>query len=950
MVADAIIKMSEVTRYIGELAVEAKVIEHHINPVSKCGKKMLWMISEIVELNRRARPKVSKKMDDKLDRLEQEQKDMQAEMRSKFEKIEANIASSQLNMLQKLEDLFKKHAEKSHAGNPTSSNQDSIPPPGITTESGPPLGFTPIHISARSSIPQEARSHAYVSNENQQQQIGSTFPNSYQSVPGVRLGEFSTEHLIPDLNELAEKEKANEEITHQLKNLEERVKSVEVVESFYGFDARELNLVPDLIIPMKFKVPEFEKYDGTTCPSSHITMFCRRMAGHVQDEKLLIHCFQDSLKGSAAKWYNQLTRAHIKSWRDLAKRWRDVAAQVQPPLLEKEATVIFINTLKAPYLGHLLGNATKNFADLVISGELIENAIKSGKIEAVDGSSSKKLVYRKKENEVNNANVYNKNTSKSVTITQPMDERNDTSTARNDSKGPRKENERMSFTPLPVPYSEIYALLLKADVVRPYRLTPLQPPYPHWYDVNAHCDYHDGITGHSIENCLAFKKVVQNLINNGGLQFDSPDVSTHPLPNHGGKGVNAVHEENRKKTKTDVDEIKSPFIWVFQQLYHVGMVQQDPKPKPNECENYCEYHQEEGHKIQLCPKFRGLLQKLMDNKEIEFFEKDEEKRGEDVCTTENSKPMHKTNKHVVITVRPSAMNSTSVKPKVVITAPSPFPFKDTHKVPWNYTANVSMIRGSGSLEETKVAEENDKTPGSSLKNEIVSEVGHFTKSGRCYSPETSKEANKGKLKGKAAVVPQRIFNDEPLPLINESVTEAQAQEFLKFLKHSEYSVVEQLHKQQARISILDLLMNSEVHRNALLRVLNQTFVHEDITVNKLDRIVGHIAADNYITFTDGGMRSCTKMTVRETLEKRAKIGKGLDRCLQGTLHPKFVMIKSDRFGLGFEPDSQQRKKELKRRCEVRRARLKREDIPWDRMFFPPLKSSFKFGGVNDMEQ
>ncbi|XP_038997125.1 uncharacterized protein LOC120121919 [Hibiscus syriacus] len=432
------------------------------------------------------------------------------------------------------------------------------------------------------------------------------------------------------------------------------------------------------------------------------------MASHVQDEKLLIHCFQDSLKGSAVKWYNQLTRAHIKSWRDLAK---------------------------APYLGHLLGNATKNFADLFISGELIENAIKSGKIEAIDGSSSKKPVNRKKENEVNNANVYNKNTSKSVTITQPRAERNDTNITRNDSRGPHKENERMSFTPLPVPYSEIYASLLKADVVRPYRLTPLQPPYPYWYDVNTQCDYHDGIAGHSIENCLAFKKVIQNLINTEGLQFESPNVSTHPLPNHGGKGVNAVHEENRRKANM------------------VGMIQQDPKPKPNECGNYYEYHQEEGHKIQLYPKFRGLLQKLMNNKEIEFFNKDEEKRGENIYTTENSKPMHITNKLVVITVRPSVMNYVSVKPKVVITAPSPFLFKDTRKVPWNYTANVSMIRESGLIEETKVAEENDKTPGSNLMNEIVSEVGHFTKSGRCYSTETSKETDKVKAKGKATVVP-----------------------------------------------------------------------------------------------------------------------------------------------------------------------------------------------------
>ncbi|XP_039022787.1 uncharacterized protein LOC120155295 [Hibiscus syriacus] len=215
-----------------------------------------------------------------------------------------------------------------------------------------------------------------------------------------------------------------------IKSLEERMKSVEITESFYGFDASELSLVPDLILPIKFKAPEFDKYNGTTCPSSHITMFCRRMAGYVKDEKLLIHCFQDSLTGPALKWYTQLTKANIRSWKDLAKafleqyrhvtdmvpdrwtlqnlekknnetfrqyaqRWRDTAAQVQPPLSEKEATVMFVHTLKAPYLNHLMGNATRNFADLVISGELIENVLKSGKIESNDGSSSKFLKFLK---------------------------------------------------------------------------------------------------------------------------------------------------------------------------------------------------------------------------------------------------------------------------------------------------------------------------------------------------------------------------------------------------------------------------------------------------------------------------------------------------------------------------------------------------------------------------
>ena len=63
------------------------------------------------------------------------------------------------------------------------------------------------------------------------------------------------------------------------------------------------------------------------------------------------------------------------------------------------------------------------------------------------------------------------------------------------------------------------------------------------------------------------------------------------------------------------------------------------------------------------------------------------------------------------------------------------------------------------------------------------------------NPESMKEATPGEQKGK----------------IVELVKEKEAVEFLKFLKHSEYNVVEQLHKQPARISVLALLLNSEVH-------------------------------------------------------------------------------------------------------------------------------------------
>ena len=50
--------------------------------------------------------------------------------------------------------------------------------------------------------------------------------------------------------------------------------------------------------------------------------------------------------------------------------------------------------------------------------------------------------------------------------------------------------------------------------------------------------------------------------------------------------------------------------------------------------------------------------------------------------------------------------------------------------------------------------------------------------------------------------------------------------------------------------MLSLLLNSEVHRNALLKVLNEAYVPLDIAIDKLDRLVNNIMVDNYISFTD----------------------------------------------------------------------------------------------------
>ena len=69
---------------------------------------------------------------------------------------------------------------------------------------------------------------------------------------------------------------------NQFKALEERLKAVEGYNAF-DVDALEMGLVPEVVIPLKFKVHDFGKYKGLTCLRNHLRMYCRRMHAYAQD-------------------------------------------------------------------------------------------------------------------------------------------------------------------------------------------------------------------------------------------------------------------------------------------------------------------------------------------------------------------------------------------------------------------------------------------------------------------------------------------------------------------------------------------------------------------------------------------------------------------------------------------------------------------------------------------
>lgn len=165
------------------------------------------------------------------------------------------------------------------------------------------------------------------------------------------------------------------------------------------------------------------------------------MDSYIDNDELLIHCFQDNLFGASLDWYMNLDPRKIRFWKDLydaflnqykynmdmahtrlqlqnqvqwfnvtfkecVQRWCEMGSRVNPTLTDTELVDIFMETLQSLYYENMVGSSSSNFADLVITEERIENGLKIGKI--VNGANQQSTVRRpsngftkKKEGETN---------------------------------------------------------------------------------------------------------------------------------------------------------------------------------------------------------------------------------------------------------------------------------------------------------------------------------------------------------------------------------------------------------------------------------------------------------------------------------------------------------------------------------------------------------------------
>ncbi|XP_070039547.1 uncharacterized protein [Nicotiana tomentosiformis] len=228
-----------------------------------------------------------------------------------------------------------------------------------------------------------------------------------------------------------------------MKNIEQSLKNIQGLSGQKSMSYADLCMFPQVHLPVGFKTPKFERYDGHGDPIAHLKRYCNQLRGVGGKEELLMAYFGESLTGIASKWYIDKDISHWHIWDDLARnfvrkfqynvdiapdrnslsnlkkkssenfreyaiKWREQAARVKPPMDKAEMVSVFLQAQEADYFQNMMSAMGKPFAEAIKIGEMVESGLNSYRIlsqsalratsQAIE-SSSGGLASRKKKEE-----------------------------------------------------------------------------------------------------------------------------------------------------------------------------------------------------------------------------------------------------------------------------------------------------------------------------------------------------------------------------------------------------------------------------------------------------------------------------------------------------------------------------------------------------------------------
>ncbi|XP_048129403.1 uncharacterized protein LOC125313643 [Rhodamnia argentea] len=228
----------------------------------------------------------------------------------------------------------------------------------------------------------------------------------------------------------------NKETAKLLAQMEQRIREVEGIHNIPQVDFSAFSKVS---VPEKFKMPDFEKYDGTSNPVQHVQMYQARMNKYAANGPLMIQTFQAASKDVAMRWYTDYEIYNMENWekaanafvkhfsfnldvlissedleqaemkkgetiKQYATKWRNVASRPKAGTPERELMKLFVSTLPQIMRSRILGSTATLFSHLIAMVEEVESGMKKGWYEDA-GSHVKRFAVKKDKEPVPQVNV-----------------------------------------------------------------------------------------------------------------------------------------------------------------------------------------------------------------------------------------------------------------------------------------------------------------------------------------------------------------------------------------------------------------------------------------------------------------------------------------------------------------------------------------------------------------
>uniref|UniRef100_A0A2N9HX59 RNase H type-1 domain-containing protein n=1 Tax=Fagus sylvatica TaxID=28930 RepID=A0A2N9HX59_FAGSY len=371
------------------------------------------------------------------------------------------------------------------------------------------------------------------------------------------------------------------QLDSKIDSLEEKIRLIQGLNSFGNTDFSSMSWFPNMTVPPKFKAPEFEKYNGRGDPMIHLQI---RMVLTVEED-LSLEGTGRHLPGSIRVQLPN-SSGSVRPSKDGEEEQRDLQG-ICPK-----------------------GYKMQFFVDLIPVGERIEDALKTKKIVdmtalmALAEQAAKKAPTKRKEGDVQMIGRSNGRPRQVLpTFTMQSVQPRPTPTpaptqvpapapapqmpARpvgnqpNDNRWPRKEPRQ--FTPLPMPMTELYPILIEKNLISPTIPRPYNGAPRKDFNQNLTCDFHFG-------------------------EFEGlPNITTNPLPNHPEGGVNMVEIEEGNEERI----LWRRLFYTLEKKRHITPLEAPPGPSTGDA---CEYHSgARGHSLECCEEFKKKITNLMEN-------------------------------------------------------------------------------------------------------------------------------------------------------------------------------------------------------------------------------------------------------------------------------------------------------------------------------------------------